>query len=101
MSSGADILAQLLEGRESHKYHMMFRKKALQHFSLKVLDVNQILKTIHHEVNKAVESFGLESWPAKSVEYVLYEANIQLSLLLLNLSYEEKNSRRLSNNSCS
>lgn len=89
----SDIIAKVLGGEDPQKYHKLFRVKAKDYFSLRPIEINQILKEIHMEVDGAAEGFGLEVEATKSVEEILMEANIKLSLL--NMSYDEVNRKLL------
>ncbi len=89
----SDILAKVLSEKDPQKYHKLFRTTAKDHFCLRPVEINQILKEIHVEVDRAAEGFGLEAEQTKSVEETLMEANIKLSLL--NMSYDEINRKLL------
>ncbi len=87
----SDILAKVLSEEDPQKYHKLFWMKAKEHFSMGPIEINQILKEIHTEVDRAAEGFGLEVEVTKSIEEILMEANIKLSLL--NMSYDEVNKK--------
>lgn len=85
----ADLLIRILYSGSPEKYHKQFRTEAKQRLGLKVLAINKILKEVHSQVDQTAEYFGLKMAPTKSVEEILQEANLKLSLL--NMSYEEMN----------
>ncbi len=85
----ADLLIQILYSNNPEEYHKQFRSEAKKRLGLKVLAINKILKQVHSLVDQTAEYFGLKMQPTKSIEEILQEANLKLSLL--NLSYEEMN----------
>jgi diguanylate cyclase (GGDEF)-like protein len=85
----ADILVKVITSSNPQKHHKQFRRQARLLLGLKVLDVNKILKNISSEVDMAAASFGLDADATRSIDEILMEANIKLSLL--NMSYEEMN----------
>jgi diguanylate cyclase (GGDEF)-like protein len=85
----ADILVKVITSNNPQKHHKQFRRQARLLLGLKVLDVNHILKNISSKVDTAAASFGLEAGVTRSIDEILMEANIKLSLL--NMSYEEMN----------
>lgn len=85
----AKILTHILYSDQPDKWHKLFRSEAKKIFKFKAVTINKILKEVHKLVNQTAEYFDLHMPPAKSVEEILQEANIRLSLL--NLSYEEIN----------
>ncbi len=85
----SDLLIQILYSDRPEEYHKQFRHEAKKRLGLKVLAINKILKKVHSLVDQTAEYFGLKMQPTKSVEEILQEANLKLSLL--NLSYEEMN----------
>jgi len=85
----ADILTGILFSDEPEEFHKTFRSEAKKQLGLKVLAINKVLKEVHKQVNQTAEYFGLSIKPTKSVEEILQEANLKLSIL--NMSYEEMN----------
>ncbi len=85
----ADLLLKILYSDTPEKFHKQFRSEAKRLLGLNVLKINKILKDVHSRVNESSEYFGLAMPPTRSVEEILQEANLKLSLL--NLSYEEMN----------
>ena len=85
----SDILIGILYSDTPDEYHKRFRSEAKKRLGLKVLAINKILKEVHNRVDKTAEYFGLSMQPTKSVEEILQEANLKLSML--NMSYEEMN----------
>jgi diguanylate cyclase (GGDEF)-like protein len=85
----SDILTQILYSEKPEVFHKQFRAEAKKRMGLKPIAINKILKDVHRKVDQAAEYFGLKMQPTKSVEEILQEANLKLSLL--NMSYEEMN----------
>ncbi len=85
----ADLLIRILYSEKPEEYHKQFRSEAKKRLGLKVLAINKILKQIHSLVDQTADYFGLNMAPTKSIEEILQEANLKLSLL--NMSYEEIN----------
>ncbi len=85
----AGILVRILYSDTPEEYHKQFRNEAKKRLGLKVLAINKILKEINSLVDQTAQYFGLKMQPTKSVEEILQEANLKLSLL--NMSYEEMN----------
>ncbi len=85
----AHLLVEVLYSDNPQNYHKQFHQKARELLGLKTFTVNNILKQIHKQVDMTASYFGLDMEPVKSVEEILQEANLRLSLL--NLSYEEMN----------
>ena len=85
----SDLLTQILYSETPESYHEAFRKESKRLLGLEVLCINTILQEIHNQINATADYFGFKMEPARSVEEILQEANLRLSLL--NLSYEEIN----------
>ncbi|OQX10261.1 MAG: GGDEF domain-containing protein [Desulfobulbaceae bacterium A2] len=85
----ADLLTSILYTDKAEHYHREFRQEAKKLLGLSPTAVNKILQRVHLEVDRAGEYFGLKMEPTKSVQEILQEANLRLSLL--NMSYEEMN----------
>jgi len=85
----SDLLIRILYSQHPEEYHKRFRSEAKKRLGLKVLAINTILKKVHSQVDQTAEYFGLKMQPTKSVEEILQEANLKLSLI--NMSYEEIN----------
>ncbi len=85
----AKILTHIFYSKHPEKWHVVFRNEAKKLLQLKAVNINNILKDVHKLINQAAECFDLHMPLAKSIEEILQEANIRLSLL--NLSYEEIN----------
>lgn len=85
----SDMLVRILNSDNPETYHKQFRIEAKKRLGLKVLAINTILKDVHNLVDQTADYFGLKIAPTKSIEEILQEANLKLSLL--NMSYEEMN----------
>ncbi|WP_456385221.1 sensor domain-containing diguanylate cyclase [Desulfolithobacter sp.] len=90
----SDLLVKILYCTSPEDYHRQFRSEARKLLGLKALAINTILKKVHNHIDKAADYFGLKIPPTKSVEEILQEANLRLSLL--NMSYEEMNRELIS-----
>ncbi len=87
----SELLVNILHSNAPERHHKQFRADAKQLLGLNVLTVNNILKNVHTLVDQTAESFGFHNVTTLSVEKILQEANLKLSLL--NISYEEMNRR--------
>jgi two-component system, cell cycle response regulator len=85
----ADILINILYSAKPEDYHSRFRTEAKRLLKLKPSDIEAILEDIHNQVAKAGKYFGLKIKNTRSIQEILQEANIRLSLL--NLDYDQMN----------
>ncbi len=85
----SDILIKILYSNTPDKYHTTFKKEAKKLLSLTNEQINEILSEVHRQVDQAGEYFGLKIKNTKSIQDILQEANIRLSLL--NLDYDQMN----------
>jgi diguanylate cyclase (GGDEF)-like protein len=85
----ADILVHILYSEKPEEYHKQFRKEARKVLKLSAESIEEILNAIHKEVEMAGKYFGLKIENTKSIQEILQEANIRLSLL--NLDYDQMN----------
>ncbi len=85
----SDLICKIFYSESPDLYHKQFRNEAKNLLGLKILQINNILKKVDLEVDKAAQYFGIKIKSIKSVNEILQEANIRLSLI--NLSYEEVN----------
>lgn len=85
----SDILINIISSRSPEKYHKLFRKEAKRLLGLNSADINSILTNLHNQVDQAAAYFGLNIKNSKSIQEILQEANIKLSLL--NLNYDQIN----------
>lgn len=85
----SEILLNILSSRTPEEYHKQFRKEAKKLLNLSSDDINTILSDLHHQVDQAAAYFGLNIRNTKSIQEILQEANIKLSLL--NLNYDQIN----------
>lgn len=81
------ILVHILYSDNPEQWHSLFRSKAETLLKLETSIINKILGEVHKVVDQAAGYFGLHMPPTRSIEEILQEANIRLSLI--NLSYEE------------
>ena len=85
----SDILTKLLYSDSPEIYHKKFRKQASSLLNLNNLQIDEILNHIHTEIKEASSYFDLKIDKILSVQEILQEANIRLSLL--NLDYAQIN----------
>lgn len=85
----SDLLTNILYSDEPEKYHKLFRTKSKQLLKLTSTDIESILSELHVQLDMAGEYFELKMKNSKSVQEILQEANIRLSLM--NLDYDQMN----------
>lgn len=85
----SDILVQILFSDNPEIHHKKFRKEAKKLLQLTPPQIEDILENVHREVESAGNYFGLKIKSSKSIQEILQEANIRLSLL--NLDYDQMN----------
>ncbi len=85
----ADVLTNILYSEKPEDYHRQFRKEARKLLKLSPSDIESILEDVHNQVEQAGEYFGLKIKNTRSIQEILQEANIRLSLI--NLDYEQMN----------
>ena len=85
----SDILINILLSDNPEIYHKLFRKKAAKLLGLTSENIETIFDLVHTKVKEAGTYFNLKIKTTKSVQEILQEANIRLSLI--NLDYEQMN----------
>jgi len=85
----ADILINITSSPAREENHKLFRKEAKRLLGLGSAAINTILSNLHYQVDQAAAYFGLNIKNSKSIQEILQEANIKLSLL--NLNYDQIN----------
>jgi diguanylate cyclase (GGDEF)-like protein len=85
----SDILINILCSHTPEECHKQFRKEAKNLLGLSSADINSILSDLHLQVDQAAAYFGLNIKHTKSIQEILQEANVKLSLL--NLNYDQIN----------
>jgi len=85
----SDILISILYSDKPEEFHKRFRKEAKKLLGLGNDDLEYILSEVHIQVDKAGKYFGLRIKKTKSIQEILQEANIRLSLM--NLDFEQMN----------
>ncbi len=85
----SDLITNILFSDKPDKYHKQFRKDSRKSLGLSNEDLEEILDQIHILVMQAGEYFDLKIKNTKSIQEILQEANIRLSLL--NLDYDQMN----------
>lgn len=84
-----DILINILYSEKPEDYHKQFGREARKQLKLNPGDIESILGEIHRHVELAGEYFGLKIKNTRSIQDILQEANIRLSLM--NLDYDQMN----------
>jgi len=85
----SDLLVNILFSNKPEMYHKQFRKEAAQLLKLTPEHIENILNQVHLEVKEAGTYFNLKMKSKNSVQEILQEANIRLSLI--NLDYDQMN----------
>jgi diguanylate cyclase (GGDEF)-like protein len=85
----ADLLANILLSDKPESYHKRFQKEAGKLLGLSGVAIDSILDHLHTRVKEAGKYFDLKIQNARSVQEILQEANIKLSLI--NLNYDQMN----------
>lgn len=85
----SDLLTNILYSESPEKYHKIFRDEARKLLHLNNDDIESILSELHLQVEQAGDYFDLKIRNTKSVQEILQEANIRLSLM--NLDYDQMN----------
>lgn len=85
----SDLLVNLLYSDKPEVYHKQFRREAGKLLGLTTGDIENILEQVHSKIKEASSYFNLKITTSKSVQEILQEANIRLSLI--NLDYDQMN----------
>lgn len=85
----SDLLTNILFSDKPEVYHRQFRKEGAKLLGLTAEDIEVILEQVHIKVKEAGAYFDLKIKSTKSIQEILQEANIRLSLI--NLDYEQMN----------
>ena len=85
----SDLLMNILFSDKPEVYHQQFRKEAAKLLGLTAENIESILEQVHIKIKEAGTYFNLKIQPPQSVQEILQEANIRLSLI--NLDYEQMN----------
>ncbi len=85
----SDLLMNILYSDKPEVYHQQFRKEAGKLLGLTAEDIESILDQVHIKIKEAGIYFNLKIKPPQSVQEILQEANIRLSLI--NLNYDQMN----------
>ena len=85
----SDLLVNILFSDKPEIYHKQFRKEAGKLLGLTAEGIENILAQVHTKVKEAGTYFNLKIKTTKSVQEILQEANIRLSLI--NLDYDQMN----------
>jgi two-component system cell cycle response regulator len=85
----SDLLVNILFSEMPETYHKRFRKEADKLLGLAISDIEQIFELVHLKIREAGAYFDLKIKSSKSVQEILQEANIRLSLM--NLDYDQMN----------
>lgn len=85
----SDLLVNILFSDKPESYHKRFQKEAGKLLGLTGEAIESILEQFHIRVKEAATYFDLKIQATKSVQEILQEANIRLSLI--NLDYDQMN----------
>jgi len=85
----SDLLTNILFSERPDRFHKQFRKDAKRLLGLTNSDIEEVLDQVHILVMQAGEYFNLRIKNTRSIQEILQEANIRLSLL--NLDYDQMN----------
>ncbi|NOR24364.1 MAG: HDOD domain-containing protein [Desulforhopalus sp.] len=85
----SELLVNILFSDKPEVYHKQFRKEAAKLLGLTSENIETILTQVHIKVKEAGIYFNLKIKTTKSVQEILQEANIRLSLI--NLDYDQMN----------
>ena len=85
----SDIIVNILYSPRPEIFHKAFMEKGRSLVGLAEQAIERILETVHTEIGRIANDFGLEIENPKPIEEILQEANIALSLM--NLNYEQMN----------
>ena len=85
----SDLLVNILFSEKPEKYHQQFRSEATKLLKLTSEEIESILDQVHLRFKEAGTYFNLKIKSASSVQEILQEANIKLSLI--NLDYDQMN----------
>lgn len=85
----SNVLLNIFYSERPEEYHSQFQTEAKELLGLKSGDIEEILNQAHTELDHAAANFGLEIEETRSIQEILQEANIRLSIL--NLDYEQVN----------
>lgn len=83
------VLSQILHSDRPEVHHKKFRTQAAGLLKIKPQNIRNILETLHTEIEAASSYFDFDISNIKSVQEILQEANIRLSII--NLDYEQIN----------
>lgn len=85
----ADILLQIFTSERPEEFHFKFKSEAKQLLGFKSSVIEEILEEAHTELESGEANFGVKLESSRSIQDILQEANIRLSLL--NLDYDQVN----------
>ncbi|MFV0437998.1 MAG: HDOD domain-containing protein [Desulfopila sp.] len=85
----SDLLVNILFSDTPESYHTRFREEAKSILGLTNKEIDAILSDLHLQVEQSARYFNLKINNPKSVQEILQEANIRLSLM--NLDYAQMN----------
>jgi two-component system, cell cycle response regulator len=85
----SNLLVNILYTDVPETYHKQFRREAAKLLGLGAEAIESILEQVHLKIKEAGTYFNLKMPASKSVQEILQEANIRLSLI--NLDYDQMN----------
>jgi len=85
----SSLLTSILYTDKPEQYHKEFRRKAAKELNLSPAKIEYIMEQFHLRVKDAGTYFNLKIQSSRSIQEILQEANIRLSLI--NLDYDQMN----------
>lgn len=85
----SDLLTRILYSDRPEYFHKIFRKAARKMLGFNNNQIEEIFDQVHIAVTQAGDYFDLKIKDTKSIQEILQEANIKLSLI--NLDYDQMN----------
>ncbi|MFT4518791.1 MAG: two-component system cell cycle response regulator [Halioglobus sp.] len=85
----SDLLVKIFYSETPEAYYRQFQVEAEQLLKLNANGIDAILQGAHTAIDQVKFNFGFEAGETKSVQEILQEANIRLSIL--NLDYDQVN----------
>jgi two-component system cell cycle response regulator len=85
----SDLLVNIIFSDKPQDYHKQFKREAKKLLGLSSDQIDEIFGEAHARIDQAGSYFGLKMENTKSIQDILQEANIRLSIL--NLDYSQMN----------
>jgi two-component system cell cycle response regulator len=85
----SDIMVNIFYADNPEEYYSQFQSEAAQLLSLSAASIEAVIQDAHTEIDSVRLNFGFDTGDTKSIQEILQEANIRLSIL--NLDYDQVN----------